>query len=155
MADFDFLDGFDELGGDFGFTSVASKPSDKAAATKQTQEAVKQAAEGVGKVVSSDIVNRLESKLDKILRATNEGKELITTKNETELEIAKKQMDDEYDLRKDNIGKDMKAKFVKIEKLVLPLMIKLAKAPEAYIHWPNRAQVIEEQVRKIVAITRG
>ena len=44
MADFDFLDGFDELGGDFGFTSVASKPSDKAADTKQTQEAVKQAA---------------------------------------------------------------------------------------------------------------
>ena len=155
MADFDFLDGFDELGGDFGFTSVASKPSDKAADTKQTEAVVKQAAEGGGKVVSSDIVNRLESKLDKILRATNEGKELIITKNETELEIAKKQMDDEYDLRKDNIGKDMKAKFVKIEKLVLPLMIKLAKAPEAYIHWPNRAQVIEEQVRKIVAITRG
>ena len=155
MADFDFLDGFDELGGDFGFTSVASKPSDKVADSKQTEAVVKQAAEGVGKVVSSYIVNRLESKLDKILRATNEGKELITTKNETELEIAKKQMDDEYDLRKDNIGKDMKAKFVKIEKLVLPLMIKLAKAPEAYIHWPNRAQVIEEQVRKIVAITRG
>ena len=155
MADFDFLDGFDELGGDFGFTSVASKPSDKVADSKQTEAVVKQAAEGVGKVVSSDIVNRLESKLDKILRATNEGKELITTKNETELEIAKKQMDDEYDLRKDNIGKDMKAKFVKIEKLVLPLMIKLAKAPEAYIHWPNRAEVIEEQVRKIVAITRG
>jgi len=155
MADFDFLEGFDELGGDFGFTSVASKPSDKVADSKQTEAVVKQAAEGVGKVVSSDIVNRLESKLDKILRATNEGKELITTKNETELEIAKKQMDDEYDLRKDNIGKDMKAKFVKIEKLVLPLMIKLAKAPEAYIHWPNRAQVIEEQVRKIVAITRG
>ena len=154
MADFDFLDGFEE-GGDWGFTSVATKPSDKVADSKQTEAVVKQAAEGVGKVVSSDIVNRLESKLDKILRATNEGKELIITKNETELEIAKKQMDDEYDLRKDNIGKDMKAKFVKIEKLVLPLMIKLAKAPEAYIHWPNRAQVIEEQVRKIVAITRG
>ena len=155
MADFDFLDGFDELGGDFGFTSVAVKPSDKAADTKQTEAVVKQAAEGVGKVVSSDIVNRLESKLDKILRATNEGKELITTKNETELEIAKKQMDDEYDLRKDNLGKEYKTKFQQIEKLVLPLMIKLAKAPEAYIHWPNRAQVIEEQVRKIVAITRG
>ena len=154
MADFDFLDGFEE-GGDWGFTSVATKPSDKVADSKQTEAVVKQAAEGVGKVVSSDIVNRLEGKLDKILRATNEGKELITTKNETELEIAKKQMDDEYDLRKDNIGKDMKAKFAKIEKLVLPLMIKLAKAPEAYIHWPNRAQVIEEQVRKIVAITRG
>ena len=155
MADFDFLDGFDELGGDFGFTSVASKPSDKVADSKQTEAVVKQAAEGVGKVVSSDIVNRLEGKLDKLLRATNETKETVVAKNETELEIAKKQMDDEYDLRKDNIGKDMKAKSVKIEKLVLPLMIKLAKAPEAYIHWPNRAQVIEEQVRKIVAITRG
>ena len=155
MADFDFLDGFDELGGDFGFTSVASKPSDKVADSKQTEAVAKQAAEGVGKVVSSDIVNRLEGKLDKLLRATNETKETVVAKNETELEIAKKQMDDEYDLRKDNIGKDMKAKFVKIEKLVLPLMIKLAKAPEAYIHWPNRAQVIEEQVRKIVAITRG
>ena len=154
MADFDFLDGFEE-GGDWGFTSVASKPSDKVADSKQTEAVVKQAAEGVGKVVSSDIVNRLESKLDKILRATNEGKELIITKNETELEIAKKQMDDEYDLRKDNLGKEYKVKFQQIEKLVLPLMIKLAKAPEAYIHWPNRAQVIEEQVRKIVAITRG
>jgi len=155
MADFDFLDGFDELGGDFGFTSVASKPSDKAADTKQTEAVAKQAAEGVGKVVSSDIVNRLEGKLDRLLRATNETKDTVVAKNETELEIAKKQMDDEYDLRKDNISKDMKEKFIKIEKLVLPLMIKLAKAPEAYIHWPNRAQVIEEQVRKIVAITRG
>ena len=155
MADFDFLDGFDELGGDFGFTSVAVKPSDKAADTKQTQEAVKQAAEGVGKAVSSDIINRLEGKLDKLLRATNETKETVVAKNETELEIAKKQMDDEYDLRKDNLGKEYKVKFQQIEKLVLPLMIKLAKAPEAYIHWPNRAQVIEEQVRKIVAITRG
>ena len=155
MADFDFLDGFDELGGDFGFTSVASKPSDKAADTKQTQEAVKQAAEGVGKAVSSDIINRLEGKLDKLLRATNETKETVFAKNETELEIAKKQMDDEYDLRKDNIGKEYKEKFGKLEKLIIPLLIKLAKAPEAYIHWPNRAQVIEEQLRKIVAITRG
>ena len=155
MADFDFLDGFDELGGDFGFTSVASKPSDKVADSKQTEAVVKQAAEGVGKVVSSDIVNRLESKLDKILRATNEGKELIITKNETELEIAKKQMDDEYDLRKDNLGKEYKESYKKLEKLIIPLLIKLAKAPEAYIHWPNRAEVIESQLKKIIAITRG
>ena len=155
MADFDFLDGFDESG-DWGFTSVKSKPAvESKAESEATKEVVKTTADNVGKAVSSEIINRLESKLDKLLRATNETKETVVAKNETELEIAKKQMDDEYDLRKDNIGKDMKAKFVKIEKLVLPLMIKLAKAPEAYIHWPNRAQVIEEQVRKIVAITRG
>ena len=155
MADFDFLDGFDELGGDFGFTSVASKPSDKAADTKQTQEAVKQAAEGVGKAVSSDIINRLEGKLDRLIRATNETKDTVVAKNETELEIAKKQMDDEYDLRKDTLGKDYKEKFGKLEKLIIPLLIKLAKSPEAYIHWPNRAEVIEQQVKKIIAITRG
>ena len=155
MADFDFLDGFDELGGDFGFTSVASKPSDKAADTKQTQEAVKQGAEGVGKAVSSDIVNRLESKLDKIHSLINSTKNEIKEKNEVELDIAKKHMDDEYDLRKDNLGKDMKEKFTSLEKLIIPLLIKLAKSPEAYIHWPNRAEVIEQQVKKIIAITRG
>ena len=155
MADFDFLDGFD-TSGDWGVTGVAEKPSDKAVSdSKQTEQVVKQTADGVGKVVSSEIVSRLESKLDKILRATNEGKELITTKNETELEIAKKQMDDEYDLRKDNLGKEQKEKFGKLEKLIIPLLVKLAKSPEAYIHWPNRAEVIEAQLKKIVAITRG
>jgi len=34
-------------------------------------------------------------------------------------------------------------------------LIKLAKSPEAYIHWPNRAEVIEAQLKKIVQITRG
>jgi hypothetical protein len=64
-------------------------------------------------------------------------------------------MDDEYDLRKDNLGKDQKDKFGQLEKLIFPLLIKLAKSPEAYIHWPNRAEVIEAQLRKIAEITRG
>ena len=64
-------------------------------------------------------------------------------------------MDDEYDLRKDNLGKDSKEKFDKLEKLIIPLLVKLAKSPEAYIHWPNRAEGIESQLKKIVAITRG
>ena len=49
----------------------------------------------------------------------------------------------------------MKDKFKALEKLIIPLLIKLAKSPEAYIHWPNRAEVIESQLKKIVAITRG
>ena len=155
MADFDFLDGFD-TSGDWGFTGVAEKPSDKAVSdSKQTEQVVKQTADGVGKVVSSEIVSRLESKLDKIYKEVSSAKAEIKEKNETELEIAKKQMDDEYDLRKDQVGKDSKEKFSKLEKLIIPLLIKLAKSPEAYIHWPNRAQVIESQVKKIIAITRG
>ena len=152
MADFDFLDDFD-TSGDWGFSSVASKPTETQ--SKETQEVVKQTADGVGKAVSSEIINRLESKLDKLTRLVGDTKETVVAKNETELEIAKKQMDDEYDLRKDNLGVEMKDKFKALEKLIIPLLIKLAKSPEAYIHWPNRAEVIEAQLKKIVAITRG
>ena len=152
MADFDFLEGFD-MDGDWGFTSVKEKPSEEQ--SKQTETVVKQTAEGTAKAVSSDIVNRLESTLDKVLSTINATKTAVNEKNQTELDIAKKQMDDEYDLRKDNLGKEMKDKFSKLEKLIIPLLIKLAKSPEAYIHWPNRAQVIEAQVKKIIAITRG
>ena len=152
MADFDFLDDFD-TSGDWGFSSVASKPSQTQ--SKETQEVVKQTADGVGKAVSSEIINRLESKLDKLTRLVGDTKDTVVNKNETELEIAKKQMDDEYDLRKDNLGKEQKDKFKALEKLIIPLLIKLAKSPEAYIHWPNRAEVIEAQLKKIVAITRG
>ena len=152
MADFDFLDGFD-ADGDWGFTSVKSKPTETQ--SKETQEVVKQTADGVGKAVSSEIISRLEGKLDKLTRLVGDTKETVVSKNETELEIAKKQMDDEYDLRKDNLGKEQKKKFSDLEKLIIPLLIKLAKSPEAYIHWPNRAEVIEAQLKKIVAITRG
>ena len=152
MADFDFLDGFD-ADGDWGFTSVKEKPSEEQ--SKQTETVVKQTADSTAKAVSSDIVNRLDSKLDKVLSLINSTKSAVNEKNQTELDIAKKQMDDEYDLRKDSLGKDMKDKFAKLEKLIIPLLIKLAKSPEAYIHWPNRAQVIEAQVKKIIAITRG
>ena len=152
MADFDFLDDFD-TSGDWGFSSVASKPTETQ--SKETQEVVKQTADGVGKAVSSEIVGRLEGKLDRLMRLVGDTKDTVIAKNETELEIAKKQMDDEYDLRKDNLGKEQREKFKALEKLIIPLLIKLAKSPEAYIHWPNRAEVIEAQLKKIVAITRG
>ena len=152
MADFDFLEGFD-MDGDWGFTSVKEKPSEEQ--SKQTETVVKQTAEGTAKAVSSDIVNRLESKLDKVLSSINATKTAVNEKNQTELDIAKKQMDDEYDLRKDNLNKESAEKFKQLEKLIIPLLVKLAKSPEAYIHWPNRAEVIEAQLKKIVAITRG
>ena len=152
MADFDFLDGF-EGDGDWGFTSVKEKPSEEQ--SKQTETVVKQTADSTAKAVSSDIVNRLDSKLDKVLSLINSTKSAVNEKNQTELDIAKKQMDDEYDLRKDSLGKEQKEKYAKLEKLIIPLLIKLAKSPEAYIHWPNRAQVIEAQVKKIIEITRG
>ena len=151
MADFDFLDDFD-TSGDWGFSSVASKPSETQ--SKETQEVVKQTADGVGKAVSSEIISRLEGKLDRLTRLVGDTKDTVVNKNETELEIAKKQMDDEYDLRKDNLGKEQREKFKALEKLIIPLLIKLAKSPEAYIHWPNRNVIIDKQIEKIQAVTR-
>jgi hypothetical protein len=152
MADFDFLDGF-EGDGDWGFTSVKEKPSEEQ--SKQTETVVKQTADSTAKAVSSDIVSKLDTKLDRVLSLISATKTAVSDKNQVDLDIAKKQMDDEYDLRKDNLGKEQKEKFAQLEKLIIPLLIKLAKSPEAYIHWPNRAQVIEAQVKKIIAITRG
>ena len=152
MADFDFLDGF-EGDGDWGFTSVKEKPSEEQ--SKQTETVVKQTADSTAKAVSSDIVGKLDTKLDRVLSLISATKTAVSDKNQIDLDIAKKQMDDEYDLRKDNLGKEQKEKFAQLEKLIIPLLIKLAKSPEAYIHWPNRAQVIEAQVKKIIAITRG
>ena len=82
MADFDFLDGFD-TGGDWGFTGVSSKPSDQTVAdTKATQQVVQQTADGVGKAVSTEIISRLETKLDKILREVSEASGKIDDKHE-------------------------------------------------------------------------
>ena len=66
MADFDFLDGFD-TGGDWGFSSVAEKPSGKAQSDSETTKAVvKQTADGVGKAVSKEVLSTIEGKLDRI-----------------------------------------------------------------------------------------
>ena len=118
MADFDFLDGFD-TGGDWGFTGVSSKPSDSTvASSKATADVVKQTADGVGKAVSSEIIGRLETKLDKILREVAQCVRVrLILRHEVELEIAKSQMDDEYDLRKDNLGKIQAEKFKELRKV--------------------------------------
>ncbi len=152
MANFDFLEGF-EGDGDWGFTSVKEKPSEEQ--SKQTETVVKQTADSTAKAVSSDIVSKLDTKLDRVISLISATKTAVSDKNQVDLDIAKKQMDDEYDLRKDNLGKEQKEKFAQLEKLIIPLLVKLAKSPEAYIHWPNRGQVIEAQVKKIIAITRG
>ena len=49
-----------------------------------------------------------------------------------------------------------KAKLKEVEGMILPLLVNLKKNPDkAYIHWPNRGPVIDKQIEKITAITRG
>ncbi len=43
----------------------------------------------------------------------------------------------------------------KLEKMIIPLLINLAKNPDKeYIRWPNRKDKIESQIDAILAITR-
>lgn len=51
---------------------------------------------------------------------------------------------------------ELKAKLLEVEKLVMPLLVNLMKNPEKeYIRWPNRVPVIEQQIQKILAVTRS
>jgi len=54
------------------------------------------------------------------------------------------------------IEKDVLVKLKAVEVLILPLLVNLMKNPEKEtIKWPNRAPIIEKQIEKILAITRG
>ena len=48
------------------------------------------------------------------------------------------------------------ARLKEIEKLVLPFFTKLLKtADKEYSYWPNRKELVEKQIQKILTLTRG
>lgn len=50
---------------------------------------------------------------------------------------------------------DYKERLQEIEKLIIPFLQKLyATADKEYIYWPNRKPVIENQINKILKLTR-
>ena len=54
------------------------------------------------------------------------------------------------------IEEKYKAKLKEVEDLILPLLQNLKKNPDKpMINWPNRTPVIDKQIAKITAITRG
>jgi dihydroxyacetone kinase-like predicted kinase len=85
--------------------------------------------------VSPDDLKALQDKLDALLDS-----------KEKELEDAySKAVEEQY-----------KAKLKEVEGLILPLLYNLMKNPEkAYIKWENRTAVIQNQINKIIAITRS
>lgn len=52
---------------------------------------------------------------------------------------------------------ELRSKLLEVEKLVLPLMVNLLKDADTkeYIRWPNRKEVIEAQIEKILKVTRS
>ena len=115
---------------DFGFTTVDED---------EVQEFETAVQEKVAKATQQE-TGMLESKMDKLLklREDDASYQLLFEKRKAELEtIYKDQMK-------------------KVERLILPLLHNLMKNPEnEYIKWPNRTNIVQKQINKIVSITRG
>jgi hypothetical protein len=116
---------------DFGFSAVDESEVQRVEQDQETAavvaEAVTQSAEGV---------SRLEGKIDMLLDAMAGQSQ-------------------EIEKRKLEVEADVKEKLTEVEKLIMPLLVKLLKtADKEYIKWENRGPAIQAQIDKLLAITR-
>lgn len=96
--------------------------------------------------------NKINEKLDKILSL--ETQDILNAMNGQSESI--RAVIDEVEERKGQLEQEYKLKLKKVEELVLPLLVNLTKNPEReYIKWPNRAQLVQTQINKILEVTRG
>ena len=86
---------------------------------------------------SSESLQRVEDKLDQVLELYNDGKLGL-------------------DKERDKMEADVKVNLKTLEQLIMPLLVNLMKNPEKeYIYWPNRTAKIQEQIDKVLTLTRG
>lgn len=118
---------------DFGFSAIdeaAFKHSsnEESVETKFIREKTTASAEGI---------QRLEEKIDRLLTLYDEGKLGL-------------------DVEKEKLVYEVKGKLGEVEQMILPLLVNLMKDPnKEYIYWPNRQDKIQEQINRIISITRG
>ena len=115
---------------DFGFTTVDED---------EVQEFETAVQERVAKAAGHE-TGALEAKMDKLLklREDDSSYQVLFEKRKAELETV------------------YKDQMKKVERLILPLLHNLMKNPEnEYIKWPGRTTIVQKQINKIVAITRG
>jgi len=112
---------------DFGFSAV----DDPYEATEQTQEPV-----------NATMTEELELKLNMIEESVKALTSLMYRLEENEDERASEA--------------ELRDKVRKLEAIIIPLLNNLLKtADKDYIHWPNRGPLIEQQIQKVLDITRG
>tara|TARA_R100000808_G_C2146233_1_gene154134 strand:+ start:329 stop:724 length:396 start_codon:yes stop_codon:yes gene_type:complete len=119
---------------DFGITSVSSDQVEQNKMQTEKLEQVSASSEGVTQRLG-DIENTLEYM-----------KSVLELKNQEEIDMKKQELYTAYAER-------MK----QVEKLTIPLLLNLAKNSDTnpYIHWPNRKEIVEAQIQKILTVTRG
>lgn len=58
--------------------------------------------------------------------------------------------------QKEESVEEYKQRLEQVEKIILPFLTKLLKtADQPVIRWPNRAKILEENIQKIINLTRG
>ena len=86
---------------------------------------------------SSESLQRVEDKLDQMLALYNDGKLGL-------------------EADRDKMEAEVKVNLKTLEQLIMPLLVNLMKNPEKeYIYWPNRTAKIQEQIDKVLTLTRG
>jgi len=56
---------------------------------------------------------------------------------------------------KELLTAEVRGKLKEVENMILPLLYNLQKNPtKEYIHWPNRTDIIQKQIDKILEVTR-
>jgi hypothetical protein len=61
----------------------------------------------------------------------------------------------DVDEHKRLVEMEVKDRLKKVEDMILPLLINLTKNPEKiYIKWPNRKDIVDKQIEKLLQLTR-
>lgn len=94
-------------------------------------------------------------------RVADQGSSIDTSGLEDKIDTSIRLIDQLVELRKgddsqmDILKKTHKEDMLKVEKMIMPLLYNLMKNPQdIYIKWPNRKEIIQKQITKIVSITR-
>jgi len=118
---------------DWGFTTASADEVDQG---KQQSEAINKVVQGSDNLQQQ--LSGLDSKLEQVLNISNQQNAERLQAKELEIEA---------------LNQD---KFTKLEKMILPLLQNLAKSSdEPYIYWPKRKEIIQQQMERILKITRG
>jgi hypothetical protein len=81
--------------------------------------------------------------------------ELLTKISTLEKKLTNNDVNLLIEEHKELLKVEAKGKLHEVENLILPLLYNLQKNPDKeYIHWPNRTDIIQKQIDKILEVTR-
>ena len=93
--------------------------------------------------------------IDKIIHEYGDMDFGFTAVDETEYEAVQEELKKES-YQKDITVEQYKERLTELEKLIMPFLTNLYKSREqAYIHWPNRGNLLEKQMQRVLKLTRG